>query len=99
MPEIRCRIVRWVADEPQPGLVQAELTDASGRIFRFIDKAAIFSSDGLLPTSPYPVTGAIRCEIVCRSGGILIIDTGRPDGVESGGQSRFRVEASEVAGD
>src|ERR1700722_14724081 len=28
--EVACQIVRWVADEPQPGLVEAQLTDSDG---------------------------------------------------------------------
>jgi hypothetical protein len=38
MPEVEYQVVRWVADEPQPGLVEAQLTDSDGRIWSFIDK-------------------------------------------------------------
>ncbi|GAB3205594.1 hypothetical protein GCM10027262_11390 [Nocardia tengchongensis] len=52
----------WLTDDPQPGLVLVELTDANGRPHQLVDKSAIFGSD-LLPTSTYPRPTAIRCTI------------------------------------
>jgi hypothetical protein len=98
VPEVRCNVVRWVADEPQPGLVEAELTDVDGRTW-FIDKTAIFRRGVLTPSSSYPVGGTIRCEVLSRSGDAVSIGTARPDGVESEGQSIFRVPPSEMSGD
>ena len=96
MPQVRCQIVRWVADDPQPGLVEAQIIDVDGHVWGFVDKTAIFSAEVLFPTSSYPVRGVIRCEIVSRSGEVVTIDTGRPDGVESAGQTTFRMASSEI---
>jgi hypothetical protein len=35
---VACQVVRWVADEPRPGLVEAQLTDSDGRVWSFTDK-------------------------------------------------------------
>jgi hypothetical protein len=103
MPTVRCKIVRWIAEEPQPGVVEAHITDAHGRLWRFIDKTAIFSSDELLmETTEYPCPGVIRCEVIGNAvlpNGLSAraISTGRPDGVESTeGEYRFVVPSEEV---
>lgn len=102
MPKVECRVVRWVADEPQPGLVEAQLTDSDGRLWSFIDKEPIFCSEWIGPQRAFPVAGAIRCqvighEILADGREVITIDTGRPDGVDSAGATIFRVPASAVS--
>jgi hypothetical protein len=102
MPEVRCQIVRWVADEPQPGLVEAQLTDSAGRLRSFIDKEPIFCSELVGPQTRFPVASAIRCQVIGHeilSDGreVITIDTGSPDGVDSDGVTIFRVNASAVS--
>ena len=92
-----------MADEPQPGLVEAHLTDADGRLWRFIDKEPIFCSDAVGRLAQFPVAGAIRCQVIDHevlSDGrqVVTIDTASPDGVDSGGVTIFRVAASAVSG-
>jgi hypothetical protein len=102
MPTVRCTIVRWVSEEPQPGLVEANLTDADGRLWRFIDKTAIFSGEVLLETTEYPRPGVIRCEVIGNKAlpngaWVTAISTGKPDDVESTeGECRFVVPTEEV---
>jgi hypothetical protein len=50
VPQVRCEIIRWVADEPQPGMVEAQIIDVDGHVWRFVDKAPIFSAEVLLPS-------------------------------------------------
>jgi hypothetical protein len=38
---VRTTVVRWVDDEPFPGLVKVELTDATGHRWTFIDKPPV----------------------------------------------------------
>ena len=81
-----CLLVRWVADEPQPGLVEAVLTDVTGKRWHFIEKVAIVSRETLGNNSEFPRPGVIRCEILENSDaeskyGICKISTERPDGV------------------
>lgn len=57
--EIQC----FVADEPQPGIVDCAFTDAFGVVHRFRDKTAIVSRENLSWTSGYPRPGALRCLI------------------------------------
>lgn len=95
--------MRWVADEPLPGLVEAQLTDSDGRLWNFIDKEPIFCREPLGKSTRFPISGAIRCQIigpVIRADGldVITIDTGSPDGVSSEGNTIFRVPASVVSG-
>lgn len=62
----------WLTDDPQPGLVLVELTDANGRPHQLIDKCAIFGRD-LLPTSTYPRPTTIRCTIKAINGEIATV--------------------------
>ena len=62
---VHARAVGWVNDEPFPGLVEVELTDREGRRWTFIDKCAVFDSQGLLtPTAPYPIDLRLACTVV-----------------------------------
>jgi hypothetical protein len=64
---VRCEIVRWVSDEPQPGWVEARLIDAHGHEHVFFDKSAMFETGRppvLTASSAYPVAGVIRAEVV-----------------------------------
>ena len=102
MPAVECQVVRWVADEPQPGLVEAHLTDSDGRPWIFIDKEPIFCSDPVGRAARFPVAGVIRCQVIgheVRADGfeVITIDTGSPDGVDSEGNTIFRVPASAVS--
>jgi hypothetical protein len=98
---VACQVVRWVADEPQPGLVEAQLVDSDGRVWSFIDKEPIFRSDGADRPMRFPVAAAIRCRIIGRTTladgrEVVTVDTASPDGVDSDGVTVFRVPASAV---
>jgi hypothetical protein len=57
--------VRWVSDEPQPGLVLVEFTDAGGQVHQFTDKTAMFDDGStLLPSVEYPIPCVFRCEVL-----------------------------------
>jgi hypothetical protein len=104
MTEVRCLVVRWVADEPQPGLVEAQLTDADGRLWSFIDKEPIFCRDSVSRRTSFPVLAVIRCLILTRETSadgreIVTIDTANPDGVDSDGITIFCVPATAVSRD
>ncbi|QIS12221.1 hypothetical protein [Nocardia arthritidis] len=62
----------WLTDDPQPGLVLVEFTDAIGRPHQLVDKSAIFGSD-LHPTSAYPRPTAVRCTIEDINGEIATV--------------------------
>jgi hypothetical protein len=84
MTAVACQIVRWVADEPQPGLVEAHLTDADGRLWVFVDKEPIFCSQDVSRLGPFPIAGAIRCQIIDHETltdgrQVVTIDTGSRD--------------------
>lgn len=65
--ELRATATRWVADEPQPGIVEVQFTDHSGHLVTIHEKSAVISGDLLLPTTPYPVEIRLQCEIVAVS--------------------------------
>ncbi|WP_194892309.1 hypothetical protein [Catenulispora pinisilvae] len=102
-PHLHCEITRWIDDEPQPGIVEAVVVDATDRTWRFVEKVAIVDQTGDAgPTTSYPCPGAIRCEIVDSPSGpgpdaVLLVTTARPDGVEAvDGRTDFLVRASQV---
>ena len=61
---IHISITRYVDDEPQPGLVEGEFTDAHGHQHRFVEKTVYLSIDYLYSTSTYPCHGVVVCEII-----------------------------------
>ena len=63
---LNCQILRWISDEPQPGMVEATFTDAAGKPWVLIDKSAIFTSEVINESSAYPRAGVIRCEVLGR---------------------------------
>lgn len=62
--ELRATATRWVADEPQPGIVEVQFTDYSGHLVTIHEKSAVVCADLLLPTTRYPVEIRLQCEIV-----------------------------------
>jgi len=59
---VKVTILRYVSDDPQPGVV--ELEDAHGRRWSFVEKTAIVSAAHLDANTSYPQQGIIACEIV-----------------------------------
>jgi hypothetical protein len=100
MNAVKCEVVRWLSDEPQPGWVEASMVDAQGRRWSFFDKPAILSDQGIVKSSEFPLSGLIRCEIVPanqRDGGVEVVEIRLHDGVESAeGSTRFIVRADAV---
>ncbi|GFE20619.1 hypothetical protein [Streptomyces nigrescens] len=71
MVELRCEAVRWADDEPFPGVVEVQFTDAAGRCWSLFDKAPVFDSMGELgPDSTFPVEVAVTC-VVAEGHGLL----------------------------
>lgn len=59
---LRCSATRWVADDPQPGLVEIAFTDADGRIHRFVEKCSVVDADNRLHRSAaFPVEVQVAC--------------------------------------
>lgn len=99
---VRVTITRFVDADPHPGVVEFELVDVHGKVWRFLAKTTIVSTDYLHERTPYPQPGTIAAEIVSRrvdaSGReIVTVDTSRPWGVETVDEvSRFEVFAEQV---
>ena len=103
MPFLNCEAVRWVSDEPFPGLVQVCFTDAHDQRQSIVDKAAVFdASDRLSPTSNYPVMIKVLCDKL-RDGNSpstaeTVIISIAPWGLESvDGSVEFEVRADQLA--
>ncbi len=98
------RALRWVDDEPQPGLVEVQLKDLHGDEHLFVDKEPIFTRHSALsPQTAYPVRVELGCEIL---GTRLLPDgrtaftitTERPWRIESvTGQTAFEVTLDQFA--
>ena len=66
--------VRWYDDEPQPGLVEVELTDRHGTVHRLVHKTYFFENDDLLlPDAEYPIDVAVRGTVVAVDGDVLTV--------------------------
>ena len=100
--ELAVEIVRFVSEEPQPGLVECVLVDAGRKLHCFVDKAVIFSAEHLSAASGYPRAGTIACELEAEwrdeSGrDVARVDTTRPWSVEAlDGTTRFVVLSSQL---
>ena len=102
MPELRCEAVRWVDDEPFPGIVEVQFVDAAGQRWSLIDKSSIFARFAeLTPESVYPVTVPVACDvqgdIEATSGdGVVTVSTA-PDGVTTpDGRDTFAVNKRQL---
>lgn len=99
---IDAMIVRWVSDDPQPGLVECELADRFGKVWRFVEKSAVVTAENLSSESRYPQPGSIGCQVIRRSRDesgreVAEIDTEFPWGVEAvDGTTRFHVFADQL---
>ncbi|MFC7615386.1 hypothetical protein ACFQV2_19655 [Actinokineospora soli] len=66
--------VRWYGDEPQPGLVEVELTDRHGVVHRLVHKTYFFENDDLLlPDAEYPIDVAVRGTVVAVDGDMVTV--------------------------
>ena len=94
---VKVTILRYVSDDPQPGIVECQLNDAHHRLWLFLEKTAIVSQEHLDARSTYPKPGVIPCEVIARtrdvSGREMVkIDTRRPVSVESSeGATQFDI--------
>lgn len=64
MPDLRVQIVRFVDEEPQPGIVEPQFRDANGEVHSIIDKVPLFTSADLWSDSDYPQPGFIKCRVL-----------------------------------
>jgi hypothetical protein len=94
--------IRRCVDDDQPGWVECWLTDAHGREWVFVEKAPVVSDEYLDSSSHYPRRGVIACEVIERrvapdGDEVVVIDTGRPWGVEAmSGETRFEVRPEQL---
>jgi len=85
-------------EQPFPGVVELQLTDAAGHEWTFIDKSAVFDQDGVLgPTARYPIDLKIACTVLERGEDRVVISTSEPWGDESvERQSEFVVRSDQL---
>jgi hypothetical protein len=94
---VRVSITHYISDEPQPGIVECELTDAHGRRWSFVQKTAYVSFEDLDSKTSYPRLGVIECIVLGRSRDangreVVLIDTEEPESTKStDGTTRFEV--------
>jgi hypothetical protein len=95
---LRCDAVRWVGDDPFPGLVEVAFPDVDGARHVLVDKPPVFGgADGLGPGTAYPVAVKLDCEVLRVSQDAVVITTEGPWGVETpDGRTEFRVDACQL---
>ncbi len=93
---INVMLMRWVSDD-QPGIVECQLIDRFGKVWRFIEKLPVVSTQPLCGADSYPQPGIVACQVIERGRDVsgrevAEIDTGTPWGVETiEGTTRFHV--------
>jgi hypothetical protein len=85
---IRVTITRYLADDPQPGIVECEFVDANGQHHVFVEKTTVVTWDDINSKSAYPRPGVIACKIMDRyrdepNREIIVVNTREPWGIES----------------
>ena len=104
MTQVRCQAVRWVSDDPQPGVVEVQLTDADGAVWSFVEKFYVFNADDdVWLGAVYPFEVQVDCEIVSRhadaGGRDLVTISTAPAYVETeAGRDQFTVTPGQLAG-
>jgi hypothetical protein len=99
---VKCAAVRWVSDEPQPGWVEYQMTDADGVTWSFFDKPIHGGWEAMTPIAEYPLPSSFDCEIMrmekdTEGDALIVISTRNPNGLESSdGRSEFRVRKSQI---
>lgn len=94
---LKVAIMRYISDEPQPGIVECHLEDAHGRRWSFVEKTAIVSTQNLDAQAAYPQDGVVACQMIKRSldgtgREVIRVDTERPWHIESiEGETQFDV--------
>jgi hypothetical protein len=100
MDSVKCELVRWVSDDPQPGLVEVRLLDADGSEWMFVDKVPIFTAAPVSSATQLPMPGEIQCEVVGTRqtpGGQEFVDVELRDGVETAdGVSRLTINREQL---
>jgi len=66
MPSLQVQIVRFVDEQPQPGIVESQFRDAQGEVHSIIDKIPLFTNADLWSDSEYPQPGIIECSVLER---------------------------------
>jgi hypothetical protein len=98
---VSVQITKFV-DPHQPGFVECHLLDALGRLWSFVEKVPVVSTEDLDYSSTYPRAGVIACEVVARRTDgegreVVEIDTELPWHVETvEGVTRFTVWPQQV---
>ncbi|MFJ3963125.1 hypothetical protein [Streptomyces sp. NPDC090036] len=102
MVELRAEAVRWVDDEPFPGVVEVRFTDAAGRRWSLVDKAPVFDAQGALgPDSAYPLEVSVACVIIgsarLQEDGEVVTVSTTPHGVAAtDGRDEFTVRCDQL---
>lgn len=101
-PLLTVEITRYVSDDV-PGFVECALTDAEGKVHRFIDKVPVVSTDDYLAAdSAYPQPGVLGCIIVeewtdAQGRSLVRVSTQEPWSIEAtDGCQEFVVLASQL---
>jgi hypothetical protein len=94
MKYLRVQAVRWVADQPIPGIVEVRFRDASGVERVIVDKAPVFDPVNVLtPTATYPIDLGIPVEVVrtCQTTDGEVVEIGLPWGLDEGQELPIQV--------
>ncbi len=97
---VTAKAVRWVSDDPVPGIVEVQVVDGHGKAWSFIDKAPMFEEGNKLTrTTAYPTEIELACTVVGSNSDGIVVSTARPWGIETiDGVSQFTLAPAQVHG-
>jgi hypothetical protein len=87
---LRCAAVAWAGDD-SPGWIKVWLVDTNGIERFFIDKVPIFTEADLFVTTRFPVLVRVRCPVVGKDGGQVLVLTASDGLATEDGRIEFRV--------
>jgi hypothetical protein len=62
---VKVTILRYISDDPQPGIVECQLEDANGKRWLFVEKTGLVISPAALDSkTSYPQPGLLGCGIL-----------------------------------
>lgn len=105
MLELRCEAVRWVDDDPFPGIVEVRFVDAAGQLWSLVDKCVVFAHHGeLTRESDYPVEVTVACVVQAEAeakvgDGVVTVSTSPHGATPPDGGEEFTVGGTSSSAD
>jgi hypothetical protein len=94
---IKVEIIKYINEEPFPGIVKCKFKDAFGKEWEFIDKISIFSTENITIKTKLPINGFICGKIINEENDIVCFCTIEPYFIKSiEGETIFYLKKDQI---